>query len=413
MTATPPTHPPSAHPLREVRALGMATAAADDVAVSRIVAFLDGLVDRGELNRILDPVRPRLRGLDTVRRLRFSRLLFLPLDGAIVLPADWTRGEGRMPRNVLRLLADTVQRAMGAAGDATAMATQAFTTHSTDEITRLGAAVWPAAAALLPEQAPPGWADCGISARDYPGIAGVCRAVWAVGPVVWAAVADAEHGPPEPLVQAALEAILPAGPEALAAVLATLLLRAAAPGRVAQMATALHPQMQKIALQALDAVMAEPPPPFDKLNPQRAAEAAVALADRLEDLARCPLVTGVRQRRLLACRQLAEAAFRASYMVTLQQHMLLPVERLRGAEVVQDAEVTAMETAARQLRAMELAGRRLGGALHYEQNTQSLAVRMATIAAGESRPGGLRPVDMARCIEILAGSDAATAVLKQ
>jgi hypothetical protein len=93
--------------------------------------------------------------------------------------------------------------------------------------------------------------------------------------------------------------------------------------------------------------------------------------------------------------------------------MLLPVERLRGAEVVQDAEVTAMETAARQLRAMELAGRRLGGALHYEQNTQSLAVRMATIAAGESRPGGLRPVDMARCIEILAGSDAATAVLKQ
>lgn len=400
-----------APPADQLRALGKAAAVADDLAVGQIVAFLDGLRHRGELDRILDAVRPRLGGLGTVRPLRFPRLLFLPLDGAIVPPAEWQRGEGRIPRNVLRLLADTVQRAMGAEGEAVAAAALAVTTHSTAEISRLGAPLWPAAARLLPEAAPPGWQDCGLAARDYPEIARVCRPVWAVGATVWAAIADAALGPAEPLARAALEAVLPAGPEPLAAVLATLLLHATAPGRLTRMAAALHPLTRTIALQALDAVMSRPPPPFDRLGPRQAAEAAVALADRLEDLARSPLVSGPRQRRLQASRQLAEAACRAGYLASLQRHVVLPIERLRGAAAVEDAEVAAMEAAARELRALEAAGRRLGGAAHYQAANAALAARLEAIAAEEARPGGLGRMDLARCIEILAGPEAAAAML--
>jgi hypothetical protein len=146
---------PVPNPLREVRSLGKATAGADDAAVARIVGFLDGLVERGE--------RPRLRGLSTPRRLRFPRLLFLPLDGAIVSPSDWVRGEAKVPRSALRSLANAVQRAMGPRGAAIAEEVVQYTTHANALIGRLGDEVWPEAARLLPEAPPPGWEDSGLA----------------------------------------------------------------------------------------------------------------------------------------------------------------------------------------------------------------------------------------------------------
>ena len=400
---------PAPNPLREVRSLGQATAGADDAAVARIVGFLDGLVERGELDRILDPVRPRLRGLGTPRRLRFPRLLFLPLDGAIVSPSDWVRGEAKVPRSALRSLANAVQRAMGPRGTAIAEEVVQHTTHANALIGRLGDEVWPEAARLLPEAPPPGWEDSGLAARDYAPIAGLCRPLWAAGPALWTAMAA--QGPPEGLAQAALEAVLPAGPEALAIALATLLRGATAPGQLLQTAASLHPQARKVAQEALDAVMEGPLPPFATLQPQQTAAAALALADRLDDMANCALLTSDRQKRLAACRHRAEAAFRASYLTTVQEHLLQPVERLGAAAQVQDAEVSAMEVAARQLRALEAAGRRLGGATHYDMATQRMTARIAALLPEAGQSAGLRRMDLARCIEILAGPEAAAAVM--
>lgn len=403
---------PAPNPWREVRSLGQATAGADDAAVVRIVNFLDGLVERGELDRILDPVRPRLRGLGTPRRLRFARLLFLPLDGAIVSAPDWVRGDAKVPRSALRSLADAVQRGMGPRGAAMAAEADRHTTHSSAVIGRLGDELWPAAAQLLPAQPPPGWAASGLATRDYLAIARLCQPIWAAGPALWPAITQAAQGPPADLVRMALEAILPAGPDALAMALATLLRDASAPGRLIQAAAAMHPQARPIAQQALDAVMASPPPPFALLDPRQTAEAALALADRLDDLAACSLLTSGRPKRLAACRHEAEGAFRASYLATVQRHMLQPVERLSAAGQVQDAEVSAMETAARQLRALEAAGRRLGGGAQYDAANQGMATRIAALMPAAGQPGGLRRIDLARCIEILAGPEAATAMLE-
>lgn len=402
---------PGLNPLREVRSLGQATAGADDAAVTRIVVFLDGLAERGELDRILDPVRPRLRGLGTPRRLRFARLLFLPLDGGIVSPSEWVRGEARVPRSALRPLANAVQRAMGQPGAAIAGEIAQHTTHATDLIGRIGAEVWPQAARLLPEAPPPDWEQSGLALRDYAPIAGLCRPLWAAGPALWAAMAMAAQGPPEGLAQAALEAVLPAGPEALAIALATLLRGATAPGRLLQTVSALHPQARKVAQAALDAVMDGPLPPFATLQPQQTVAAALALADQLDDLGNCALLTSDRQKRLAACRHRAEAAFRASYLTMVQEHLLQPVEKLGVAAQVRDAEVSAMETAARQLRALEAAGRRLGGAAQYDLETQRMTTRISALLPAAGQTGGLRRMDLARCIEILAGPEAAAAVM--
>ena len=91
--------------LRELRQLGQAAAVADDAAVARLVAMLDRLPDRGEADRVLDPVRPRLRALGLKRPLGLPRLLFLPLDGAILPPSRWSRGAPAVPRSALPMLA--------------------------------------------------------------------------------------------------------------------------------------------------------------------------------------------------------------------------------------------------------------------------------------------------------------------
>ncbi|MFC7689142.1 hypothetical protein ACFQY5_05315 [Paeniroseomonas aquatica] len=402
---------PARNPLREVRSLGQATALADDAAVTRIVGFLDGLVDRGELDRIIDPVRPRLRGLGTPRRLRFARLLFLPLDGGIVSAQDWSRGAPLLPRSALRVLADAVQRAMGPEGAAIAATAAQCTTEEAAQVAACGARVWPAAARLLPEAPPPGWAECGLSAGDYAGIAALCRPLWAAGTALWAALAAAAEGPPEALARAALQAVTPAGPEALALALATLLQRATAPGRLLQAASALHPQARGVAQQALDGMLAGALPPFVELRPHQLAATAQALAAQLDDLAECPLLTGDRPKRLAAARQRAELAFRSHYMALVEQHMLAPAARLGAAPQVQDAEVAAMETAARHLRALEAAGRRLGGGLHYDWATQEMTRRIAALLPPRDRPGALRRIDLARCLEILAGPEVAAAAL--
>src|SRR3954466_268648 len=105
--------------MRELRQLGQAAAAADHAAPAPLVglvAMLDRLPDRGEADRVLDPVRPRLRALGLPRPLGLPRLLFLPLDGAILPAAGWARGAAAVPRNALVALARAVQAALGAEG---------------------------------------------------------------------------------------------------------------------------------------------------------------------------------------------------------------------------------------------------------------------------------------------------------
>ena len=84
--------------------------------------MLDRLPERGEVDRVLDSVRPRLRALGLPRPLGLPRLLFLPFDGAILAPARWTRGAAAVPRSALLALAGAVQAALGAEGTAIAAA---------------------------------------------------------------------------------------------------------------------------------------------------------------------------------------------------------------------------------------------------------------------------------------------------
>jgi hypothetical protein len=399
--------------LREVSWLGQGLAKVDDAALQRVVSLLDGLRERGEADRVLDQVRRRLRALRPPRPLGFARVLFLPFDGAIVPSARWRRGEALLPRGVLAALAAAVQAGLGVAAAPILQACEGRTTAETGVVAEIGALLWPAAATALPPEAPPDWAMTGLAAADYPAIAALCRPVWAAGPGLWAALAAAAEGPPEALVQAALGGLAMAGPQPLAVALAALVTHAAAPGRVAEIAAGLGPAMRGPALQALEAALDQPLPEFDRLDPGCATEVARDLTRRLEDLAACPLLTGDRQRRLQAMRRTADEACREAFLAAAEQQFLAPVARLAEAPEVADQEVAALEAKARSLRLLQAAGRGLGGAAAYDHALRAMAEGLTLLGSRASHPTGLRRMDLARAIEIIAGPEAAAAVLAE
>ncbi|MDO9708784.1 hypothetical protein [Paracraurococcus lichenis] len=397
--------------LREVRQLGQAAAAADDAAITRLVAMLDALPRRGEADRILDSVRPRLRMLQLARPLGFPRLLFLPLDGAILPATRWNRAAPCIPRSALLPIAAVVQAGLGEEGAAIAAGCAGHAVTEPDVVAALGQRLWPRAGQVLPAAPPPGWEGTGLAAADYAPIAALCRPLWEAGPAIWAAQSAAVAGPPEDLARAALAAVAPAGPGPLSATLATLLLQAAAPGLVAQVAARLDPAARTVAVQALDALLEQPAPAFDSLDALAAAEQAAALARRLDDLQGCALLAGDRQRRLQAIRHAADEACRAGFLVAAERQVVAPATRLADAPMVTDAEVEALEDGARQLRALEGAGRRLGGGTAYDRAIRDLTTGLATLGGRTGPEGGLSRVDLARSIEILAGPEAAAALL--
>ena len=79
-------------PQPELRRLRRDLSMAADEQIARVVAMLDRLPDRGEADQVLDPLRPRLRTLKPPRPLTLARLLFMPLEGALVAPTAWRRG---------------------------------------------------------------------------------------------------------------------------------------------------------------------------------------------------------------------------------------------------------------------------------------------------------------------------------
>ncbi len=396
---------------REVNWLGKAMGTADDAALQRVVSILDGMRNRGDADAVLEQARKRLRVLRPPRPLGFARLLFLPLDGAIVPSARWRRGEALLPRGALAGLAAAVHQGLGSRAAPIFEACEGRTTAETVAIRRIGATLWPAAPDALPQQPPADWATTGLAAADYPAVAALCRPLWAQGAALWEAVAAAAEGPPDGLVEAALVGLLPAGPKPLAAALATLLANASAPGRVAQVAARLDPLARPVALQALDAMLDQPMPELDQLDIRSATEASLALARRLDDLAQCSLLGVDRQRRVHTLRRAAEEACRGRFMAAAELQLLMPAMRLAVAEQVQDAEVTAIETGARELRGLEGAGRRLGGGQAYDRALRAMGETLTALATRATQPDGLRPIDLARMLEILAGPDAGAALL--
>ncbi len=400
----------SKNKLAETRQLVFALAAASDMALTSVVEILDRLPDRQEADRLLDAARPRLRQLRPVRSLQFTRLLFLPLDGAIVDNKEWRRGDARLPRNALPGIAEALRLSMGAEAEQLEEAFPGKSFQDLGVVDRVGRALWAAAATHAPNLQPgPRWSSTGLRAEDFKALVSMAGRVWRHAAGLWAAMKMAGWGPPDEAVRAALAPMARDDSDAFAIGLATLMQKATSPGLVAAASAGLSDRAPAISDAAVDDWLAKARVALPAEGLATAASLAESFGYAFRDLENAPPTSNPRRgERLVQLRQDAMETCRLAYEEGLEAEILRNLPLLCAAATAD--QISNLEAQARALRRIELVGRRYGIDHGYEG-----AARRILTAINEARqklaPGGMTTLDLARLAEILLGSEAALEVL--
>ncbi len=387
-------------------------AGARDEQMARVVALVDALPQRGAADALIAPLRPRMALAPPPRPMNAMRLMFRPLDPVITPGPRWRPGMPAVPRTVLGCLGAAVLPRLGAAGPAAEAALSAIPPGASPDVLRdalaqAGAALWPAAAAVLDGMGPPpDWSDAsGLPPACFAQVAaGIAAVLHQATRLAWL---DAGQDNP-PSAAAAVGAILADAqtrPSGLPVLLAVLLAHGPAAALLAgglPNAGALPPAVLDKAVEgSLDRAghLLESVLPVAGL--QAAANHAGNIAALLEAVD-SPASRPALRAHAARTRQAADQACRDRLAGAAQRDL---ASRLAGAgpdAPVDDAAVEGLEAAARDLRRLGRAGRRLGQPFAYD----ALMVRLAREAGALSAPG-LTRMDRLRLAELLVGADAA------
>ena len=380
---------------------------ASDNQLTRIVGLLDRLEGRGSADALIAPVRDRLAQLRPARPLAFARLLFTPLDPLLVQGSQWWRGGLGLPRTALLPLAAQVRAELGGlAADVDAVIRGGYADDAA-LVMRAGTLLWPAAAVVLDHARPPaGWAEAtGLGPADHTAIARCAACVLSEAVWIQATLRNCAEGlcPDADELHLWLEAATSRHHEPPGALLAVLMARM--PGAVALIEPAGSRPVSGAghAEPAIDFLFerleTSPNPGPDPTDPAAALQCAAALLDGLE--APGPGQRPSRKPRIERLRRTLDQRCQARFTENLDSQVLAPL-----ADAAAQGELATLEEPARRLRRLETAGRRLGSGDPYER-----MLRAAARQIGEGEPGSL--VERARLVEILAGSDAALALLRR
>ena len=389
--------------LREIQCVLLG---ASDDQLARVVGLLDGLDGRGSADALIAPFRFRVAQLRPTRPLTFARLLFTPLDPLVMPGPAWSRGRLGLPRTALLPLTGQVRAELGGLTAEVDAMIRGGHTGDMALVLRAGTVLWPAAAAVLERAgAPAGWSTAtGLSTAEHAAIARCAACVLAEGVWIHTRMRDFAEGlgPDPDELRVWLEAAMCRRAEPSGALMAVLMARL--PGAAsligpagAQPARGVGPTEQVIDF-LLDRLQAVPPHGADPAETSIAVQRAVTLLDMLD--APGPGQRPSRKPRVEQLRRMLDEGCRARFTEDLARQVLAPM-----ADTAAPGEMTSLEEAARGLRRLETAGRQLGSGEQYDR-----MLRAAARSIGETGQRSL--VERARLVEILAGPDAALALLQ-
>ena len=368
-------------------------AQARDAQVSRIVAMVDAMPQRGDADALIAPLRPRLAQLRPARPPGFTRLLFTPLNPVIAAAGEWRPCGVGVPRSALAPLGVAVRAALpsyaGWHGDWNTMASD-------------GAALWPAAAAVL-DGLPvlPDWTELtGLQTADFSDVTRAAAAVLHEASAI-ERLASLRNHPDDDAVWPILSRSRARSALAVDTVVAVLLARLPLPVRVAALVAEMAggDGATGRAIDRLAAsVSAGTLECADLREAALEAGRVAAMLDALEAGA-----TAERRVQLDAIRRDADALSRRCFSHAVSQTMALANASMTAS--CDDNTMTVLETWARDLRRLETAGRKLGGADHYD------AMLASTVAVIGGPAGELGLADRVRLVEILAGPEQALGLL--
>lgn len=396
---------------------------ARDEQIMRVVSLVDAMPHRGAADTLLAPLRPRLTLLRPRRPLNFTRLLFWPFDPVILEATKWRRGSLGLPRSCLVPLARHIRAARPQLASSLDTAIIGVSTDDLAPMLDCGVELWEQAAKALAEAGmPANWAEAtGLSQADYDTLSGSVSIVLGRAAQAMSLVLDVLAGelPALQQVRSILteinQAALPHGQavstQAVGMMLAILLARLPNTEPLITLAidlavTTSEPTIRLAADQAIDFILDDiETTPAVTGDLRMAADEIVRIATLLDALVGPGLAQmPSRKPRVERLRQQIDTACRSRFEADLTAQILAPAGSL-GSDAT-DMDVQAIETAARGLLRFEAAGRQLGGAGFYDTR-----LRKATDALLRHTGDAISPVDRARVVEILAGSEQALAVL--
>jgi hypothetical protein len=406
----------------ESLALRRALSEADDEKMLRIVAVVDEVSNPRVNQEILGRFRTRLASLKVARPLRFSRLLFMPLDPLIVEPRDWRPGAPAVPRSVLAPIASLVQ---GALGSEMAWFREALTGVKTDArqvITRAGERLWPRAAEILAGSRVPGdWPETHLPVSLYQPLALAIATVLRHASQLRCLTLDAEIGIVSSSEETLTEIMQNIATESatgsvMVASLILLQVPLAAPTLwriVAATGTrAEKGVLQQVMTESVETVLADiecDSGMIDQIG-RGGLSGTGANIERVTTLLRAigNETSNVKHRsRLLAMNEKLRHTCLKRFADGITEELIAPLTLKAGA--LDAAGQTDLETCARDLRVLETAARTMGKPDIYDK----LLARASDAVSAAAKAGTLTAVRKLRLIEILAGPEAAEAAQRE
>jgi hypothetical protein len=390
-----------------VRDLRRGVTGASDPQVLRILRTVESIDERGAADELISPLRDRLLMLRPPRRLRFSRLLFHPLDPLIVGAGQWHPDRQALPRSMLAPMSACVRDAIGGLAARIDDQTNGKTTADAGLIDRLGRALWPAAA-LARAEPPDHWARTGMTeahfrhlARSAGALLGEATALDALS----AATLDGLLPCPADALNAIVRNVEAAHAPALGMMLALVLIRfpdavtvLANPGSGTKLAAAVEETADQLIARMHDD---GPDPWISSASHKEAAgrlRRAVGLLKQLEAMKGRP----ARKEKCLALRLRLDAACKARFRSVLTRDLI------EALLVPNPPPAADLEAAARGLRVLETEARGIIDGRPYDALLAEAMAALASPAVTER----LSPVDRVRLTEIIGGPDAALALLR-
>ena len=394
------------------------TGAGDD-KIRRIVAMMDKSPVPEAAQAILDPLRPRLALLRPARPLRFSRLLFLPLDPVVVPAREWRKGDATIPRGILVSFGETVHAALGPEAEEIDRLIAGRETTDEATIAKAGAWLWSRAGAILAAVPTPiGWEATGLPLAVFPTLARAIACVLSRAVQLRDLVRDsvmATRGTQDNAVRDLLAGLAAESQEGFGMVVAVLLARMPDATPLLQRlivsgrGTADSAMLRQAMDQSLDGMLRDLESGSGLENEvlrvplRHAGQEAQRIVNLLLDIDNEPDAARHRP-RLKAIRLKLDQDCRTLFGDELAAGLVTPLAT--AGQPLTAADQTGIEVKIRELRALETAARKIGGAKVYD----ALLAQAAATARTAAETGILTQVRHMRLVEILAGPEAAEAL---
>jgi hypothetical protein len=382
--------------------LGTDLSAASDESLLRITAMIDRLPDRTKLDDLLTGIRPRLAQLRPPRPVTMTRLLFLPLSGALVNRSTWRQDPATIPRAALKPIFALLRDLPGSQLTETEAATRHAVFSDLAIVDQYGRPLWEAAARLC-EKITPGsrWAEAGFSADDFRIMMRLATGVWRHAGPIW----DVLRQGTAPISVDALRVTLtgPAqeGPDVFRAAFRTLLLASGNVAAFTSLTSGMPAGISEVVIQSLEEWIETALPKLAEQDLIEGASRAEEIGKTLEALGLAPFFQIPRRRQQLSAFFWRLEEHCRAMLLEIMDGEILPA-LTPSPEAYSDDRFMMLENHARAARRLEILGRHFGNDPAYDEYQQRL-VRAFASAEKVKLQLGITAMDLARLGEILFG----------